>query len=101
MKMKRYMSSTSEMEQTMEMITTAFQNVSPEIIAQLNGRGYALIDNFLDPNLCLDMRNEAITLYNHDKFKTSQSTKWDPVTSSNLSYDKHNVFNMQLDGGDD
>ena len=31
----------------------------------------------------------------------SQSTRYDPDTESVITYDKHNVFAMQLDGGED
>lgn len=71
-----------------------------EIERGLNGKGWAVVDNFLDLDLCKTMRNEAGKLYESNTFTVSKSTRWDSATGSSVYYDKHNVFSTQLNGGE-
>jgi hypothetical protein len=87
-------------EVQMEKISLAINKASGTIIDGLETQGWAMVDGLLDENLCKEMRAEAVELYDEGYFATSQSTKWDTESNSSVTYDKHNVFSMQLDGGE-
>ena len=87
-------------EYTMEKVSESVQRAMPDVINGLDTKGWAVLDNFLGERLCHEMRKEAVSLYDSNYYSISQSTRWDSATNSSISYDKHNVFSMQLDGGD-
>ena len=71
-----------------------------EIISGLQCKGWVSVDNFLGIDVCDVYRNEAIGFFTRDEMTISKSTRWDATTNSVVTYDKHNVFATQLNGGD-
>ena len=68
-----------------------------QAIAQLlssKHRPFAVIDNFFPRTTIQALRNEAVRLRDNGNFVTSQSER------NGVTYEKHNVEAMQLDGGD-
>ena len=66
-------------------------------IAQLlssKHKPFAVIDNFFPHTTIQALRNEAVRLRDNGNFVTSQSER------NGVTYEKHNVEAMQLDGGD-
>eukprot|EP00600_Ochromonadales_sp_CCMP1393_P002895 CAMPEP_0174988438 /NCGR_PEP_ID=MMETSP0004_2-20121128/20127_1 /TAXON_ID=420556 /ORGANISM="Ochromonas sp., Strain CCMP1393" /LENGTH=305 /DNA_ID=CAMNT_0016241657 /DNA_START=50 /DNA_END=967 /DNA_ORIENTATION=- len=88
-------------EEMIKRVSSAVRESSTIVQDGLSARGWAVIDNFLDSDLCDIMRKEASVMYNSGKhFTLSKSTRWDPKRDIAIPYDKHNVFSMQLSGGD-
>lgn len=69
------------------------------ILKGLEAKGWTVVDNFLGIDIFMTMRVEAENLYEDGWFSISQSTRWDTSKNSSVTYDKHNVYSMQLDGG--
>lgn len=90
----------SNVELEMGKIASAINNASGAIINGLDTKGWAIVDDLLDNTLCQEMRSEAVRLYDEGYFGLSQSTRWDTESNSSVTYNKHNVFDMQLDGGE-
>ena len=84
-----------------DLVTTAMHNAGPSIVKGLQQKGWALHDNFLGKAVCSLLREEAVGFFQAGDFKISQSTRWDAQSNREVFYDKHNVFSMQLAGGDD
>eukprot|EP00801_Mesodinium_rubrum_P001527 Mrub_01527.p1 GENE.Mrub_01527~~Mrub_01527.p1 ORF type:complete len:688 (-),score=65.14 Mrub_01527:57-1862(-) len=74
---------------------------SLEIIEKFKKNGYSIIDDFLSKKDIETLRYEAVSLYKKNKFKISQSTRFDNHLNRHISYEKSNVFATQLEGGDD
>ena len=55
---------------------------------------FAVIDDFFEPSTIQALRTEAVRLRDNGHFVTSQSER------NGVTYEKHNVEAMQLDGGD-
>ena len=55
---------------------------------------FAVIDDFFHPSTIQALRTEAVRLRDNGHFVTSQSER------NGVTYEKHNVEAMQLDGGD-
>ena len=55
---------------------------------------FAVIDDFFEPSTIHALRTEAVRLRDNGHFVTSQSER------NGVTYEKHNVEAMQLDGGD-
>jgi hypothetical protein len=83
------------------MITTSFQNVASDIFGQLGEKGFAVVDGFLYPSMCADMRLEAAALLQQGRLEASQVTGWDHEAARSVAQAEPGVFRMQLDGGDD
>jgi hypothetical protein len=87
--------------QTMGHISRRFMNAEGRIVNGLRSQGWAVVDDFLQDNsLSSAMRAEAVRYYEAGDMVVSQSTRFDPTTQGLITYDKHNVFSMQLMGGD-
>ena len=71
-----------------------------EIMIGLETKGWITVDNFLGADVCDTYRSEAVGYYSRNEMTISKSTRWDQETSSVVTYDKHNVFATQLNGGD-
>ena len=82
-------------------VEKAARRASPVIINGLETKGWAIIDNFFaDPLITKIMRAEAVNYFEQGDMILSQSTRWDPVNKTTVVYNKHNVFSMQLNGGE-
>ena len=90
----------TETEQTMAHVTQSVRAVAPDLVAGLRAKGYFVMDDFLTRKFCETLRNEAAVLYEAGHFVTSQSTRWCSVENKAVYYDKHNVYSMQLLGGE-
>lgn len=86
-------------EQHMNLIRTQLNTNMPSLLASFEQKGYAIVDNFLGLSACEEMRREAENYYCKDYYTISQSTRFDIDTNQIVTYNKHNVFSMQLDGG--
>jgi Rps23 Pro-64 3,4-dihydroxylase Tpa1-like proline 4-hydroxylase len=84
----------------MESIAVAVEAASASIVDGLESKGWALYDGLLDAQTCRDMRAEAVALYVKDYYAVSQSTRWDSESNRSITYDKRNVYSMQLNGGE-
>lgn len=91
----------TETDITLNRLRSAVKKAAPTIIEGLRTAGWVYVDNFLSDAFCTTLREEAVGLYDADRFETSQSTRWCPVKNELVFYDKHNVFSMQLNGGED
>jgi len=89
-----------DLDATLHEVSTAVQIHSDKIVLGLRTDGWSVVDGFLQSGLCDVMRSEAEFLYENNYFVKSQSTRWDWATQSVMSYDKHNVFSTQLNGGE-
>ena len=90
-----------EEEDFMDVVASAVKAAGPKLIEGLNEKGYAIVDEFL-PSIYIDtLRKEAVNFYEGGSFEVSQSSRFDPKTESLVTYDKHNVYAMQLNGGED
>ena len=92
--------SSSKTEDHMNLIKTRLIENSQTLMTNFRNNGYAYVDNFLGADTLRSMRKEAEELYKNNYYTISQSTKFDPNTGQVISYDKHNVYSMQLDGGE-
>jgi hypothetical protein len=90
------------METHMNSVSKAIsKNFNKKIIINgLKENGFAIVDNLLGPNLCSTYRKEAEKFYRKGYMELGKSTRWDPNSKSSLVYDKHNVYSMQIVGGD-
>jgi hypothetical protein len=85
---------------TIDHISNCVKKASSKIIHDLNGKGYAIVDNFLsNKELSTAMRKEAEGYYEGGDMILSQSTRFDPTNNDLITYNKHNVYSMQLMGG--
>ena len=84
----------------MKSVTDAVNKHAPEICRGLRDKGYAIVDNFLGSKRMKEMRKEAEGFYANGAMVLSQSTRFDPSLQQVVTYDKRNVFSMQLMGGD-
>lgn len=92
---------TDPSERTLALVAERVALCIPRIVDGLRTQGWAVVDGFLaDPALTLGMRAEAEAFYRGGAMSVSQSTRHDPTTGRTVAYDKHNVFSMQLAGGD-
>ena len=88
-------------ERTMAHVARRVEAIAPSLIEGLTTHGHFWADGFLSNEYCEMLRAEAVALYETDPtFVKSQSTRWCPVENKQIYYDKHNVFSMQLQGGD-
>lgn len=86
----------------MDIVADAVKKAAPALIEGLaSEKGYAVVDNFLSPEWMHTLRGEAVSLFKGGSFAVSQSTRFDPETEQLVTYDKHNVYAMQLNGGED
>lgn len=87
--------------ETMKVVSSAASRAAPGIIEGLKTQGYAIVDNFLQlPSLRRSLRAEAEGYYETGAMELGTSTRFDPITQGMITYNKHNVFSMQLMGGD-
>jgi hypothetical protein len=98
--MGRALSTKSTMEGNMEHVKRCVNLREEEIINGLKKKGWAAIDDFLGSDVCDMYRQEAVGFYERNDMTISKSTRWDTDTNSVVTYDKHNVFATQLNGGD-
>jgi hypothetical protein len=82
----------------MTLIRNRLIEIAPSLITNLKANGFGYVDNFLGIDTCLAMRKEAEEFYNDGHYSISQSTRFDANTNRVISYDKHNVYSMELDG---
>jgi len=94
------LTSTSKTEDHMNLIRNRLNDNSKILIKNFKDNDFAYIDNFLGIETCNEMRKEAEMFYNNNHYTISQSTKYDIETDQVISYNKHNVYSMQLDGGE-
>lgn len=92
-------------ETTMEHVSEAINKAAPAILEGLGTKGWAIVDDFLAgpsaaSSLCSILRKEAETYFKGGDMVISQSTRYDAETKQQIPYDKHNVYSMQLNGGD-
>jgi SM-20-related protein len=92
-----------EEEDFMDVVADAASQAAPHLIEGLRGKGWATIDGFLPQPWIETLRREAVDFFNGgEHFEISKSSRFDPTSPDNLiTYDKHNVFAMQLNGGED
>ena len=81
-------------------VQTSVEKRADEIIRGLKSKGWVVIDNFLGTDVCSNYRTEAVGYFTRNEMTISKSTRWDLETSSVVTYDKHNVYATQLNGGD-
>ena len=87
--------------ETMSQVANAVSRAAPQVINGLRTQGWAVVDGFLScPELSSAMRKEAETYFESGEMTLGQSTRFDPTTQSVVTYNKHNVFSMQLMGGE-
>ena len=96
----RSLSTISTAEDNMAHVRKRVELRADEMIAGLQSKGWVTIDNFLGPDVCTVYRSEAVGFYTRDEMTISKSTRWDSKTNSVVTYEKHNVFATQLNGGD-
>eukprot|EP00802_Teleaulax_amphioxeia_P004080 Tamp_04084.p2 GENE.Tamp_04084~~Tamp_04084.p2 ORF type:complete len:240 (+),score=55.55 Tamp_04084:2427-3146(+) len=88
-------------KQFQETVAQACAAVGAETLEALNANGYYVKDNFLGAEACAMMRAEAEVLYRSGAMSPGQSTRWNAETKEVETYDKTNVFTMQVQGGSD
>ena len=81
-------------------VEKAVKKASPAILKGLESKGWAVVDNFFADASYKTMRAEAVNYFKEGDMTLSQSTRWDPEIKTTVVYNKHNVFSMQLSGGD-
>lgn len=96
----RSVSTISTAEENMAHVQTSIELRVDEILTGLEQKGWVTIDNFLGEDVCCKYRNEAVGYFTRNEMSISKSTRWDSDTNSVVSYDKHNVFATQLNGGE-
>lgn len=94
------MSTIATAEDNMAHVQKSVDLKADEILDGLQKKGWVVIDNFLGNNACNTYRDEAVGYFSRSEMTISKSTKWDPETNSVITYDKHNVYATQLNGGD-
>lgn len=92
-----------EEEDFMDIVADAVVRAGPRLIEGLGSdKGYAVVDEFLPAEWMTTLRNEAVGFYKGGSFEVSKSSRFDPLSPDQLvTYDKHNVYAMQLNGGED
>ena len=70
------------------------------LLEQFKDNGFAIIDNFLSDKYQTILRDEAEEQYKNKRMTISKSTKWDESLQQVIEYKKHNVYSMQLSGGE-
>lgn len=98
--MGRSLSTISTPEDNMAHVKKCVELRADEIISGLQSRGWVSVDNFLGIDICDVYRNEAVGFFTRNEMTISKSTRWDAATNSVVTYDKHNVFATQLNGGE-
>ena len=93
-------SSSSSTEEHMSLIRKRLIEIGPELMTGLRENGFSYVDNLLGFDTCLTMRREAEHYFFDNHYSVSQSTRFDADSNKVVAYDKHNVYSMQLDGGD-
>ena len=79
----------------MDIVDEAFLDNESKIASIINTtKPYTVIDNFFPADVITQLRREAVHLRKQGNFVTSQSER------NGVTYEKHNVEAMQLDGGD-
>ena len=78
----------------------SLNNNKKSLIEQLTENGYAILDNFLSEKHQKILRNEAEDQYKNKRMSISKSTRWDEDLQQVVEYNKHNVYSMQLSGGE-
>jgi Rps23 Pro-64 3,4-dihydroxylase Tpa1-like proline 4-hydroxylase len=96
----RSLSTIANAEDNMAHVQKSVELKADEILDGLQKKGWVVIDNFLGSNVCSAYRDEAVGYFSRSEMTISKSTKWDPETNSVITYDKHNVYATQLNGGD-
>jgi len=86
-------------EEHINLVRSRLEANMPALLTSFEKQGYAYIDNFLGYQACKEMRDEAEKLYNEKYYTLSQSTRFDLDTNEVVTYNKYNVYSMQLDGG--
>lgn len=89
----------SDINEHMDHVSDAVCMAKDSLVHDLKRQGFALVDGFLGTKTCEMYRNEAESLLKRGYMDISQSTKWDNDSNSIITYDKHNVYSMQLLGG--
>jgi hypothetical protein len=95
-------------------VNQAVERASDVIINGLSTNGFVAIPNFFSPpsqdetstkstscNLCFEMRAESVSMFKKDRFRISQSTRWNESTERVEMYDKKNVYSMSLHDEDE
>ena len=98
--MGRSLSTIATAEDNMAHVKKCVDLRADEIISGLETKGWIAIDNFLGIDVCDIYRSEAVGFYTRNEMTISKSTRWDTETNSVVTYDKHNVYATQLNGGD-
>jgi 2OG-Fe(II) oxygenase superfamily len=96
----RSVSTISSPEENMAHVQASIELRADEILTGLEQKGWVTIDNFLGEDVCCKYRSEAVGYFTRNEMSISKSTRWDSDTHSVVSYDKHNVFATQLNGGE-
>lgn len=96
----RSLSTISTAEDNMNHIKKCIDENTDTILSGLDKKGWVVLDNFLGNNVCDIYRKEAVGCYNRKEMVISQSTRWDKDSNSVITYDKHNVYATQLNGGE-
>ena len=91
---------TTTTEKHMNLIRKRLIEIGPELMTGLRENGFSYVDNLLGFDTCQEMRREAEQYYTDNHYSVSQSTRFDADSNKVIAYDKHNVYSMQLDGGD-
>ena len=87
-------------EANMLHVSNAVEARNHEIVRGLQDQGWFVCDDFLGKDVCKVYRDEAAGFYSRKEMTISKSTRWDSDTQSVITYDKHNVYATQLNGGD-
>jgi 2OG-Fe(II) oxygenase superfamily len=96
----RPLSTIATAEDNMAHVQKSVELKADEILEGLQKKGWVALDNFLGSDVCSAYRDEAVGYFSRSEMTISKSTKWDPETNSVITYDKHNVYATQLNGGD-
>lgn len=97
---ERSISTISLAEDNMAHIQKSVECRADEILSGIQDKGWVVIDDFLGNDVCNIYREEAVGFYSRNEMSISKSTRWDTESGSVVTYDKHNVFATQLNGGD-
>ena len=92
--------STTTTEEHMDLIRKRLIETGPQLMSGLRENGFSYVDNLLGFDTCQAMRLEAEQYFFDNHYSVSQSTRFDADSKKVVAYDKHNVYSMQLDGGD-
>ena len=94
------LSSIATPEANMLHVSKAVEARKHEVIQGLKDKGWIVVDDFLGKDVCKVYRDEAAGFYARKEMTISKSTRWDSDTQSVITYDKHNVYATQLNGGE-